>query len=559
MVTLSLSPQQEGKANDYTFSGVCTKADKRCRYPQVTVSSGLRTNESLQEASAVARSPRKRVLKENTEETTAVRQLSTTARNDLESYVKHAYLFYPMIHFRDLSLWISGFCRRHGTIERHQHPNRQSELSRKLEPNDAIILLVLAVGEASAHGDKGIDPGTGIGDDGIASESTYYTEAAPTIGSSDDGADLHHAQKLLLAGHYSALMGRTNDSFHYLKRADTVLRSLLNEHDVLLKEEIPESGHSDAASTLEKSRQRSMANEQKLTSKPRRSIVMAAWTCLRFQRNSFFTIYKQSTGLWKMENFLPTLSEIPGKGVCGIGLPLLTRNGGTGNLNTISVFYHALIYLEEILSWSEQKIHEELELYKKMVDHWRNDLSHGLSLEKGSSLILKPMRSWLNEKYLEVIGRIQCVDGERSVRPSDSREERLQERQDIPFMPSRYLDLTQDYVVDGQDPQTMHWIAANEQNMRPGQYYPAGQHPGIYAPMATGNAGHAATHSTLPGTPWVQRFATTYAGNPSYTAAPSYGGHYGPGSQSETKPPESYATSQSLHHGNSYLAPHTGV
>jgi hypothetical protein len=107
--------------------------------------------------------------------------------------------------------------------------------------------------------------------------------------------------------------------------------------------------------------------------------------------------------------------------------------------------------------------------------------------------------------------------------------------------------------------QTIYPMATNWQNMRPGQYYPAGQHPGTYAPMTTGNAGHAAIHRTLPGTQWAQQPATTYAGHPSYTAAPSYGGHYGPGSQSETKPPESHATSQPLHHGNSSLAPYTGV
>jgi hypothetical protein len=121
------------------------------------------------------------------------------------------------------------------------------------------------------------------------------------------------------------------------------------------------------------------------------------------------------------------------------------------------------------------------------------------------------------------------------------------------------------YYLARQHPETyahsqmIYSTATNWQNMRPGQYYPAGQHPGTYAPMTTGNAGHAAIHRTLPGTQWAQQPATAYAGHPSYTAAPSYGGHYGPGSQSETKPPELYATSQPLYHGNSYPAPYTDV
>ena len=118
------------------------------------------------------------------------------------------------------------------------------------------------------------------------------------------------------------------------------------------------------------------------------------------------------------------------------------------------------------------------------------------------------------------------------------------------------------YYSTRQHPETYahpQMMYPNWQNMRPGQYYPAGQHPGTYAPMTTGNAGHAAIQRTLPGAQWAQQPATTYAGNPSYTAAPFYGGYYEPGSQSETKPPEPHATSQPLQHGNSYLATYTGV
>jgi hypothetical protein len=76
----------------------------------------------------------------------------------------------------------------------------------------------------------------------------------------------------------------------------------------------------------------------------------------------------------------------------------------------------------------------------------------------------------------------------------------------------------------------MYSMAVNGQNMRPGQYYPRGQYPGMYAPMATSNAGHAATYSTIPGMKWAQQPATAYAGHPSYTAASSYGGYYRSGS-----------------------------
>jgi hypothetical protein len=107
-------------------------------------------------------------------------------------------------------------------------------------------------------------------------------------------------------------------------------------------------------------------------------------------------------------------------------------------------------------------------------------------------------------------------------------------------------------------PQMIYSMAASGQNMRPAQYYPSGQYPGMYAPMATSNAGHAAMYSTMPGTQWAQQPATTYADNSSYTAVPSYGGYYRPGSQSEANPAEPHVGSQLLDYNNHYSALYRG-
>jgi hypothetical protein len=123
------------------------------------------------------------------------------------------------------------------------------------------------------------------------------------------------------------------------------------------------------------------------------------------------------------------------------------------------------------------------------------------------------------------------------------------------------IEETEHYAIDGQayaHPQMMYSMAANGQNMRPGQYHPAGQYPGMYAPMATSNADHAVMYSTMPGTQWAQQPAATYAGYPSYTAASSYEGYYRSGSQSEAKPAESHDISRMLGYNNSNSASHAG-
>ena len=109
------------------------------------------------------------------------------------------------------------------------------------------------------------------------------------------------------------------------------------------------------------------------------------------------------------------------------------------------------------------------------------------------------------------------------------------------------IEETEHYAIDGQayaHPQMMYSMAENAQNMRPAQYYAAGQYPGMYAPIATSNAGHAAMYSTILGTQWAQQPATICAGHPSYTDA---------------KPAESHASSQRLGYSSSYPASYTGV
>ena len=199
---------------------------------------------------------------------------------------------------------------------------------------------------------------------------------------------------------------------------------------------------------------------------------------------------------------------------------------------------------------SEQDKELERSLIGSLVD------SYGF---RADGLVKKTMRISVNGIYHHMVSYYKVDDVKQNQLARPLQDPRLQH---ISVRPELYLkqnfrapiEETEHYAIDGQayaHPQMMYSMAANWHNMRPGQYYPAGQYPGMYAPMATSNAGHAAMYSTMPGTQWAQQPATTYACHPSYTAASSYGGYYKSGSQSEAKPAESHASSRLLGYNDS--------
>ena len=207
---------------------------------------------------------------------------------------------------------------------------------------------------------------------------------------------------------------------------------------------------------------------------------------------------------------------------------------------------------------SEQDKELERSLIGSLVD------SYGF---RADGLVKKTMSISVNGISHHMVSYYKVDDVKHNALARPLQDPRLQH---ISVRPELYLkqnfrapiEETEHYAIDGQayaHPQMMYSMAANGQNMRPGQYYPSGQYPGMYAPMATSNAGHAAMYSTMPSTQWAQQPATSYAGHPSYTAASSYGGYYRSGSQSDAKPAESHASSQQLGYSSSYPASYTGV
>jgi hypothetical protein len=181
---------------------------------------------------------------------------------------------------------------------------------------------------------------------------------------------------------------------------------------------------------------------------------------------------------------------------------------------------------------------------------------------RADGLVKKTMRISVNGIYHHMVSYYKVDDAKQNQLARPLQDPRLQH---ISVRPELYLkqnfrapiEETEHYAIGGQtyaDPQMMYSMAANGQNMRPGQYHPAGQYPGMYAPMATSNADHAIMYSTQ----WAQQPAATHTGYSSYTAASFYGDYYRSGSQSEAKPAVSHDISRMLGYNNSNYASHAG-
>lgn len=361
--------------------------------------------------------------------TTTVILLPPAIEDRLRNYIQHIHLTYPIVLKSELREWIKGWCRRRPITEKHQRSNAPPEKSPKLTSNDAVLLLVLEVGGACAYGDQDSERVTDVGDGSFASYSHYSGEVARMIKSHDGGTELYEAQRLLLAGLYNALIGRGDDSAKQFKTAETVLRSLLDRNNVLLERGTDKLlseirvDVEDATESIEEQLERNrVASERIMKDGKKRRIVMAAWACLRFQRNNFFADPKKMTGLCEIKHLLPTLTEFPGKSLYGITLQCPTDGGQAYGRKTISWFYLALtfiegqldqirgeVYGEETHGLSRQTIRRGFPMREEIVDGWKKSLPDGLAWDKESLSSLSSldlMQAQLCAAYWESIRTI---------------------------------------------------------------------------------------------------------------------------------------------------------
>lgn len=207
------------------------------------------------------------------------------------------------------------------------------------------------------------------------------------------------------------------------------------------------------------------------------------------------------------------------------------------------------------LPGTEQDKELERSLIGSLVD------SYGF---RADGLVKKTMSISINGISHHMVSYYKVDDVKHNILPRPLQDPRLQH---ISIRPELYLkqnfrapiEETEHYAIDGQTyahPQMMYQVAANGQQVRPGQYFGGGQYPGMYAPMATTGAAPAALYSAMPGTQWAQPPAGSY---PGYGAASAYGSYYRPGSQSSTKQEDASSTTQSMGYSSSYPGSYPGV
>jgi hypothetical protein len=333
-----------------------------------------------------------------------------------------------MFETSDLCPLIRDFSKRYRTIERHQDSKAQSGLPGELLSSDAVPILILAIGEACAYATQGAGLAT-VRKEFTASESIYYEEVAQTIKDCNASTGLLHAQKMLLIGHYNALTGRGESSAEFFETADNVLGTLINKHGLLFESEVDDclsSGginvETDSHTAREIFRQRLVDCGKKMRKRECRLVVMAAWACLRLQRQNSSTDYKQTTGLWKIEGFLPTLFSSPGKDICSIKLPCPIHDGRTYDKETILFFYHAMASMERLLEQLHTGFHREdsrslsgqafralLEGYKEDVNKWKAMLPNGLRWDEQPAQLLNLMHQRLQEMYSKTMSEIDTM------------------------------------------------------------------------------------------------------------------------------------------------------
>jgi len=361
----------------------------------------------------------------------ANRRLPHPSENHLRMYLTHFHPFYPICQLRDLSRWIPDYKQQRSSTERHQHSEAPSGEPRELKPSVAVVCLVLTLGEAYDYKIRENERVTDARGQPVAFKSIYNQEDFPTIGSHDK-TDLRRAQQLLLAGQCKELIGCSTASAEFFIRADTVLECLLKSNNLLSKEGTTElliksklDVYSDAELVREKLKERSEVNEEKMADNSLRLIVMAAWTCLRLLRNNFPTDYKQTTGLWRIESLMPTLSEFSGKSVSRVDLPYQIK-GST----MIPHFYQALTSIERLLDqirgaslWDDtcsppgQALQTLRERCREDIKKWEEILPNDLRWNRQSALHLNPMRARLEETYRKTMCEIDgCLPEEASHR-----------------------------------------------------------------------------------------------------------------------------------------------
>lgn len=250
-------------------------------------------------------------------------ELSTSKVNScFASFMERIYIIHPFLDATNLRKSFDDFISRYNP--RSQYPdtvgvgdesnpwwrlrpsNESFRVPRERLPDDAMIFLVLALGEICEH--AGPLPTTnsdrkGNNDEMCDTPGLVYFERAVKIMSSTACADaLIHAQIYLLAGLYMGELARVRESMSWFTLAGRVLRRLIDRHK--LYNDYPWTVDGDLRQQFEESL-------NLVTGKMQHFVVLASWSCLQLEGEVLAQLRLPSSGMRTIEGRLPLPQIFP--------------------------------------------------------------------------------------------------------------------------------------------------------------------------------------------------------------------------------------------------------
>jgi len=324
-----------------------------------------------------------------------------TIENHFTSYMERIYDLHPFLDAAELRRIFDGFIVRHhpnpgpshligvhdesGNRWKYQGQHQRLCVTRERLPSDAMVFLILALGEICAHTNPlpatELDWEGGKFDLSAIPGLEYYGRAVEIIRSGLEGYELLYAQTFLLAGLYTAQLLRAKESMNWFTRAGRILRSLIEEQKL----------SNDEPWKMDGSLRKQFEESRKLvTNSSHRLILLCAWSCRLLERENCTKLPLPSSGLCQIEELLPIPQSRVEKHGLSPSPPTPTTDQDLHHARILS-FYVAQIFLERQFTqvynelygrkrfdWSPKGIREKVRIQEVLLQGWRDGIPSGL-------------------------------------------------------------------------------------------------------------------------------------------------------------------------------------
>lgn len=252
-------------------------------------------------------------------------ELSATMMNNyFANFMERIYIMHPFVDTTDLRNLFDDFLARYGPTPQHSHsggvhdesdlrwrgqrPTEWFRVPRERSPGDAVVFLILALGEICEHRiplpATALDPKSDKADVSTIPGLPYYVRAIEIMKREACCDSLMHAQIFLLAGLYTGQLARVRECMGWLVRAGKVLQKLIDRNE--LYDDNPWTGHNDPQQQLEES-------TNLVTGKLSSLILLASWSCLQLESEILAHLRLPESGIRKLGDRLPMPQNIHGE------------------------------------------------------------------------------------------------------------------------------------------------------------------------------------------------------------------------------------------------------